>query len=401
MKTIPRSLNSRFAIGVLSFALFLAYVTANAPTPLYMLWQQKIHYSATGISVIFIVYHLGIAMSLLSLSRVSQPAKVKKLLLAALIGTMLAACLFAHTQAFWQLVGARIIIGLCCGTFVSCGITLIINIGLRQNVQNTPLLVTLSCVLGFGLGPFFAGILADSFSSPGYWIFGPLIAALLLCLLALLPLKAAPNIAAAHNANQRTSEPQPRNIKLACVAVAVFASPFALSGLFISLGPNMIAGLMNNHSRTVAGAIPLLLFGCGTLAQLSLNRLALGKLIVIGVLTTLAGSALIILAESYHSVLLMTLAAILAGIGQSMTQLAGTYLIKQYRPMGTLEKSTATFFLGGYLFAASTIFILGWMTTHAGLLIASEIFISLCLILLLCGVGGFILLKRSPHSALH
>ncbi len=63
--------------------------------------------------------------------------------------------------------------------------------------------------------------------------------------------------------------------------------------------------------------------------------------------------------------------------------------MKLHRPMGTMAKSTSTFFLGGYLFAATTIFFLGLMSTHFGLLIATEIFLVACILLLAFGTVGY------------
>lgn len=392
------SLNSKLAMAVLSFALFLVYMTANAPTPLYTLWQQHISYDTTGISIIFVAYNIGIAISLLSLTRVQKATTVKRLLLSALVGTIIAGTLFASAEHFWQLVTARLIIGLCCGTFVSSGISLIVKIGLQQQVNNTPLIVTLSCVLGFGLGPFYAGVLADLIHRPYSSIFIPLMILLIICVIILATMKPGKDLVALghHDANTPITQSK-KNYALTFATVGLFASPFAISGLFISVGPKMISTLMHTNSHTIAGGIALLMFGSGVISQLFLKNLSIGRQVLIGTICAYIGGISVLIAEVHHLVSAMALASIFAGIGQSMTQLSGTRVLKKYLPMGTFQRSTATFFLGGYLFAAMSIFLLGFLASHIGLQTATQVFLYICFMLLAASVGGYIILHKD-HS---
>lgn len=394
------SLNSTLAMAVLSFALFLVYLTANAPTPLYTIWQQHIAYNTTGISIIFVTYHIGIAISLLSLARVQNATTIKRLLLLALVGTIVAGALFTSAAHFWQLVAARFIIGLCSGTFVSCGISLIVKIGLKQQVNNTPLIVTLACVLGFGVGPFYGGVLADLIHRPYSSIFAPLMILLAICLVILAKMKPdAELIELGHQQTDTPAQEGQKNYGLTFVTVGLFASPFALSGLFISIGPKMVSTLMHTDSHTIAGGIGLLMFGSGIISQLCLKNLSVGKQILIGAICAVIGGVSILVAEVTHLVAIMALASIFAGVGQSLTQLGGTSVLKQYRPMGTFQRSTATFFLGGYMFAAISIFLLGFLASHLGLQTATQVFLYLCFMLLAASLGGYVIQHRDKSQA--
>ncbi|CAG9296798.1 MFS transporter [Celerinatantimonas diazotrophica] len=394
------SLNSTLAMAVLSFALFLVYVTANAPTPLYTLWQQHISYNTTGIGIIFVAYHIGIAISLLSLTRVQNATTIKRLLLLALVGTIFAGALFSSAEHFWQLVTARLIIGLCCGTFVSCGISLIVKIGLQQQVHNTPLIVTLACVLGFGIGPFYAGVLADLIHPPYSSIFTPLMILLTICVVILARMQPEKELVELghHEANGPVEEGK-KSYGLTFVTVGLFASPFAIAGLFISIGPKIITTLMHTDSHTIVGGIALLMFGAGIISQLCLKNLSIGKQVLVGTVCASIGGVSILIAEVWHSAAIMAIASIFAGVGQSMTQLSGTRVLKQHLPMGTFQRSTATFFLGGYLFAAISIFFLGFLASHLGLQTATQVFLYFCFMLLGASFGGYVILHQEPAKA--
>lgn len=391
-------LDSPLAVVLLSLSLMMVYLTANAPTSLYPIWQKHIGYSDTGIGMIFVVYHLGIALSLFLLQRPQRRQTTLYLLIGALVGSLLSAGLFATAQYFWQLVAARFIIGLCCGVFVSSGISLIIKIGLQQQIRNIPLIVTLSCVFGFGIGPFYGGVLADLIHHPFAAIFFPLMFVLGICTLLLIRFN-IPTDNDEVSTQTISQQPIKRNIPLMVGITGIFASPFALAGLFISLGPSMIADLMHTQSHTIVGAIALLLFGSGFISQLALHKLSVNWQILVGTLTAFIGGVTILTAEVTSWVWMMALAAIFIGVAQSLTQLAGTRLIKQYNPMGSLQRSTSIFFLGGYLFAAATIFLLGWVATHLGLQTSTQLFLYICFMVLAASFGVYILTHpQSSHE---
>ncbi|CAG9001161.1 MAG: hypothetical protein CENE_03178 [Candidatus Celerinatantimonas neptuna] len=381
------------AILLLTLSLFLVFMTANATTPLYTYWQTYMHYSTGGLSIIFISYNIGVMAALFLVRHAQQSHNIKRLLAMALIGTIIAILLFIYARHFWQLLLARFIVGLSCGTFVSCGTSLILKIGLKQQIHQTPLFVTLACVFGFGIGPFYAGIFVDYVHNPVSTIFIPLLFLILLCFLILLRCKTDERPHLSQQQAQENSQ-TPHNYPMAFVSTALFAGPFALAGLFISLGPSMMIQTMHTHSHTLIGSIILLLFGCGVVSQLILKNHSVSRQILIGVVTSFLGGTCILVAEVNHWEMLMILAAILIGVAQSMTQLAGTHLIKQFQPMGTLQRSTSTFFFGGYLMVALSIVTMGWVSNRLGIVDGSIVFLYLCFMLIAAGTGGYILLHR-------
>lgn len=385
------------AITLLTTSLFLVFMAANATTPLYTYWQAYMHYSTAGLSMIFIAYNIGVMAALILVQHVQQSQSIKRLLALALIGTIIASFLFIYASQFWQLLLGRFIVGLSCGTFVSCGSSLILKIGLKQHIQETPLFVTLACVFGFGIGPFYAGLLVDHVQNPVSTIFTPLLCLILICFLILARCPSEDP----HKPKQQVSASleSSHHYPMAFVSTALFAGPFALAGLFISLGPSMMIQTMHTHSHTLIGSIILLLFGCGIASQLILKKLSISRQIFIGVLASFVGGTCILIAEVNHWEILMILAAMLIGVAQSMTQLAGTRLIKQFKPMGTLQRSTSTFFLGGYFMVALSILIMGWVANHLGIVVGSLVFLYLCFMLIAAGTGGYILTYRKAAYA--
>ncbi|WP_417760193.1 MFS transporter [Shewanella sp.] len=379
------TLFSRFGIVIQSISLFLVFATANATVPLYPEWQHKIGFSHVGISVIFIAYHIGVIFALLTFRKATQPQTIKKLLLVGLGSAMLAAIGFASANIIEWLVISRMFVGIASGIFASLGVAQILRIGNYLNVSYTPLLVTVATVLGFGVGPLYSGITADLSTHHLLIIFGLFFGAMLIC--SLLIVTASSDGVAASSATQ---PPAPVNLAKALMVTGMFAGPFALSGLFLSLGPSMISRLMDNDSRALAGTIPFLLFGFGVCVQFVLKKLSYRRMVIYSQLLSYAGAIVIIAAESLHSLVLMMLSALLIGSGQSLSQLAGLTMIKLWRPLGTLEKSSGFLFFGGYAVAACSIMMLGEVSAHFGLMSATIVFLLICLSIMTIAFARFI-----------
>lgn len=388
-------------IFLLLVGIFLVFCTANAPVPLYMLWQQQMHYSSADITLIFFCYNIGVISALLVLARVRQLAIVRRVLVAALGLAFLSCVLFFSPFGVFALCLGRLFIGLACGAFASCGVATVLKLAERFDYHRAPLWITIATVLGFGCGPFFSGVLADIFPQQFAVIFLVLMCGILLCAIALVCSSLVRLLPAhQHTAGADVSEQhKPKRYGLAAIITGLFAGPFAMAALFISLGPSMVAELMHNHSRTLAGFIPLLLFGCGALCQLWLKNLNNTLLVMISQGLTFIGGVLIVVAETFASVAIMIGAAILVGMGQSLAQLSALTAMKNTCPAGSLERSTSFFFLGGYLVAGSLVMVMGAVADHLGLMAGSQVFLYLCFMIILASTFGYIFAHSADHES--
>lgn len=96
-------------------------------------------------------------------------------------------------------------------------------------------------------------------------------------------------------------------------SVAGFAS-FALIGLFTSLAPAFLGGILAQHSHAVQGTVVFSLLAAGTVTQIVVSRFASRRVVRAGLGLFLAALALILAALSQASMALFLAGAVVAGI---------------------------------------------------------------------------------------
>lgn len=380
-----------------TLAQLLVFIAANAPVPLYILWQRQMGFATSGISFIFICYNVGVLLSLLVAGRLSDIHGRRAVLLPALALAVIACLCFAFAQNIVWLAAGRLLVGFASGAFASAGTAAIIEAGIRRGYRFAPLIASFTTVMAFGAGPLLAG---------GFAQFAPWPTSLVFILA--IPCLAAVSLAVLRIPPPATVPPQgqawfqlPRlpvdNRRIILVAILIFSGPFAMSALFISLGPSLIAGLLHNDSRLLAGACAFMVFGAGALAQLTLRRWRLFPTLLTSQFLTLFGAALIITAEYRASIGLLLASALCIGFGQSLSQFAGITLIKQHAPPAELAGVTGTFFFGGYITAGLSVAIMGFAANAWGLQAGSEVFIALCTLVVLSALTGTATVKNTVN----
>ncbi|MDQ6849753.1 MAG: MFS transporter, partial [Actinomycetota bacterium] len=142
--------------------LFAAAFGTNVSTPLLLLYRERLHVSATVVSLVFGVYALGLAPSLLLGGPASDRYGRTRLLLPATILAALASLLFLFgADSTPMLFVARFVQGLATGAVFSVG-----SAWLQELLGATLVAVaarrgSLGLSLGFSLGPLTSGLLGQ------------------------------------------------------------------------------------------------------------------------------------------------------------------------------------------------------------------------------------------------
>ncbi|MCF1505605.1 MFS transporter [Afifella sp. H1R] len=377
-------------------AVLVVFATANAPVPIYPIWQHAMGFAPGTIGVIFVFYNLGVLLALLCCGRLSDLYGPRLVLLPALLLAVAAALLFAFAPNVAVLCVARFLIGLASGGCVSAGTAAILLAGRRRGIGHISLYATLSVVLGFGLGPLTAGALASFAPAPSRLVFvllAGLLAALLLVLARNLPPLRRPSQSARIWQMPRLPA---ENRPILVTAIVIFAGPFALSALFISLAPSMLADLLHNASPIVAGAAAFLVFASGGLGGVFARKLTVWRSAWLSLALALSSLALVLLSEVSVSLPLFALAAAAAGIAQSVGQYTGVQLVNRHTPEEILGSVNATFFLGGYGTAGLAVLSMGFASNAFGLFAGSLVFGAICLVMFIAAIFGVATTRLVP-----
>jgi len=375
-------------------AIFSVFTVSNAPAPLYVLWQREMGFSQTTVSLIFISYIVGAIVSLLLGGRVADRVGHRSVLLPALVLAVVACALFALARTPLWLESGRFLIGVASGAFGAAGGAAIADLCGPEGQTRAALYASVAPVAGSAVGPLLAGALADSVSAPTSLVFVLLAVPLVVVAVPVSRTSGRPDLPPGGRLMEWPKLPAGTG-SVVVMAMAVAGSPFALAGLFISLGPAMISDLLGNDTRLLAGAVSFMVFGAGAGSQILARRMSTYRVARVGLVISLLAAVLIAVAVGVESVPVIVAAALAAGLGQSLAQLAGLQLARACAPAGRGAEVTALVWLAGYGTVGVGILGMGVLADEFGLLAASYVF---CTFFFLCVLAALVLVVRRRRT---
>ena len=340
--TAPR----QAAFWLLALVLGVTMLGTTLPTPLYVIYQGRWHFSAATVTVTFAVYAAAVLTTLLLAGRSSDQAGRRPVMAVALAASALSTVLFILAPGIGVLIVARVVSGLSAGLMTgtaTAALTELVPAGHRAG-----LVATASNMGGLGLGPLIAGLFAQYAPHPTTLVFEVYLAVLAAAalLLLLVPETVHPRTRPALRF-AGLGIPERGRGEFIAAAVAAFAA-FALLGLFSSLVPGFIGGVLHQGSHAVQGAIVFGLFAVGTVTQVALSRFSSRRVVLAGLALLLAALGLIVAALA-HSGMALFLAGTAAG-GVAVGAIFGGSLATASRlaPAGRRGQVISAFFVACY-----------------------------------------------------
>jgi MFS family permease len=334
------------AFWLLALVLGVTMLGTTLPTPLYVIYQGRWHFSAATVTVTFAVYAAAVLMTLLLAGRSSDQAGRRPVMAVALAASSLSTVLFILAPGIGVLIVARVVSGLSAGLMTgtaTAALTELISASRRASLA-----ATAANMGGLGLGPLIAGLFAQYAPHPTTLVFEVYLAVLAAAalLLLLVPETVHPRTRPALRF-AGLGIPERGRGEFIAAAAAVFAA-FALLGLFSSLVPGFIGGVLHQGSHAVQGAIVFGLFAVGTVTQVVLSRFSSRRVVLAGLGLLLAALGLIVAALAQSGMALF-LAGTAAG-GVAVGAIFGGSLATASRlaPAGRRGQVISAFFVACY-----------------------------------------------------
>ncbi|WP_431921283.1 MFS transporter [Amycolatopsis tucumanensis] len=348
-----------------AWPVLAVFVLSNAPTPLYVLWQRELGFSAGVLTVVFACYIAGLLAALLVAGVVSDRIGRKPVLLPALALGIVACVLFATAGSVLVLAVARFLTGLAVGAAVSAGMAVVHDVAPGQG-KTAALASSTAMVLGAGLGPLLAGVASETLPGPTVTIFLAEIVLLVSAavVVARLPL---PRPVSTTRTWIRIPQVHPGGRSAVLRGIAVFAPGITATSFVLSLGPSVLTELLGTTNRIVAGALAFVMFLGATGVQFAVRGLPVRAILLAGAASTTAGMVALVVSLQTSSPALLAVAAVLAGAGQGMGQFGGLTLINASVPANRLAEATAAQNVGGYVPAAVLPLAAGFLSDATGL----------------------------------
>lgn len=364
------SLSHGAGYWVVALALLTNMAFSAVPTPLYVIYQQRDHFSAIGGTIVYAVYAVGVIASLFLAGHVSDWMGRRRLLVVGLLINVLSAFVFIAAPSFTGLIIARIISGFAVGVTTATATAWMAELHAAAhpgaNTRRAQMVAIASNLGGIGVGPLVAGILAAFVPAPlvvPYVVVGGALLVLTL-LVAVAPETATGINKATKWRPQRIAVPAHARAQFFAATGAGFAS-FAVYGVFNSLVPSFLLGTLHESSHFLAGAVAFAAFAAGALAQIFLSRLAIPAMLRVSVPVLFAGLTLFTLGMWMPNLAIFVIGGIITGAGAGLVFRGSMVAAGNASPVESRGETLAGFFLGAYVGLSVPVIGLGIATTYA------------------------------------
>jgi MFS family permease len=351
-------------------AAFLVNMGFSAvPTPLYVLYQQRDHFSAITITVVYAIYAVGVIGSLFLGGHISDRFGRRRIFVPALLVNVISAVVFLAAPSLAGLYIARVLSGISVGLTTATATAYLGELYLRSRPEASPrrahITATAANLGGIGVGPLIAGLLAQYAPSPlrlPYIVFGVALVILTL-LVAVSPETVDSDRPTTRYRPQRIAVPRhARGVFFAATGVGV--ASFAVYGVFNSLAPSFLAGTMHQTSHAVAGIVAFAAFAAGAIAQITLAGWDSLTMLRRGVPILAVGLALLTGGMWAANVGLFVAGGIVVGAGGGLLFRAAVMTAASSAPPESRAEALAGFFLGAYVGLSVPVVGLGIATEY-------------------------------------
>lgn len=364
-----------WAFWGVAYAFLVTMLGTTMPAPLYGLYEVRFGFGPGLLTVIFATYACGVLISLVLFGALSDRAGRRPVLAGALILAAVSTVLFLIAQDVAVLVAARLASGLAAGLVTSAATATLTELEPHGDVHRASLVSSAASIFGLGLGPVFAGLLAE-------YRFLPIRLPFFVYLLVLAPAFAIvaampePVSAPAGEPRWRPRWPAvPRQVRAAFLVAgsSVFIG-FALLGLFTSLAPTFASQDLGVQNRAVAGVVVSAVFGASGVAQIALRGIRDRIAIQAGFLLIPLGLLLIVLALYQHSLGLFLAGTVAGGFGQGLGFAGSLTMINRVAPAAQRASTLSSYFVVAYIAISGPVVALGYGAQVFGLYDAATVF---------------------------
>ncbi|MHB0990550.1 MAG: MFS transporter [Burkholderiales bacterium] len=373
------------------------FILSNSPTPLYVHWQQQLSFSSGTLTLIFAAYIGGLLVTLLLAGQLSDRLGRKPILIPGLLSAIIACVLFATASSIVMLGMARLLTGIAVGVIVSAGMAAVVDMGGSDGKRRASLAASVAMVFGAGLGPLMAGTLAQTLQRPVVTIFSIELIILISALIIAVTLPDHGNtdhLGRAENSQSKLHFPTvpAANRQHLAVGIAIFAPGITATAFVLSLGPSLLVKLLEIHSPLIAGGMACAMFLTATGVQFMVSRLHVRIIFLLGAASTILAMASLAIAIHASLVVLLIVAALLAGAGQGLGQLGGLTLIGTHVPDNHRAEANAVLNIGGYIPAGLMPVATGYLIDVVGLAAGTTAFATVLAIA--AALGGMFVFKK-------
>ncbi|WP_445619959.1 MFS transporter [Kushneria sp. Sum13] len=387
----------RVSFLLVTFAFLMAMLGTTLPTPLYPIYQQRMDYSQIIITVIFAAYAVGVITALIGFGSWSDQLGRRRLLIAGLVLAVISDVVFLSSPELVPLLIGRLLSGMSAGIFTGTATVAVIEQAPPEWQKGATLTATATNVMGLGLGPLVAGVLAQYVAWPLHL---PYALHIVLCALAMMGVWWAPETVERPERVrlriQRLGIPDEVRGVFVPAGIAGFAGT-AVLGLFTAAAPSFVQKTLGIDNLAMIGVVVITLFIASALGQAGMRFIPERKRLIVGCLILAVGVLVVGGAIGVASLWLMLAGAAISGAGQGITLRSGLGEVVGASPKDRKSEVTSTYFVVIYVAISLPVVGLGVTAALTSLVAAGIAFSVIVAALALIAMGLLIRRQRREN----
>jgi len=353
-------------------ALLVFTMGTSIITPLLPLYQGTYQLSNGVLMLLFATYTATVVPTMLLAGNASDRLGRKKLAIPAMLVMTTASLVFSFTESVPLLFAGRVLQGLAIGMYLGVGTAFVIDHALPGAKALASMTAGAAFRIGFGLGPLFAGIVAQYWGNPLHRPFEVHVVLMVVGLACvLIARETVPK--RPYKFEMRVGIPKGQGIGFAgFIGPAAFTMSF-MEGTVLSLVPLFLYNTLGATNVAIAGLCGFLVLGLGGMTPIVTRHIEPRKAVMIGVSVSAVVTWLIAGAAFVGSASLVVVAAGLMGFVNGMILQGGTVICGTIVPLEERGKLMSALYMCAYAGTIPTVG-LGYLSQAVGLTNALIVF---------------------------
>ncbi len=367
----PAAVARRRGYVVTAAVLVLVMLGGTLPVPLYTLYERAMGFGPLGVTVVFAAYVLGTLFALVALGDLSDHVGRRKVLALAVACAAVSTGLFLAASGIWWLIGARVLSGAAAGLVTGTATAALAELQPQDDHRAAAVVASGSNMTGLGLGPLIAGLFAEYVAMPLHSVFWTYLG---ICAVALAALLLIPETVRSPDRvisfRPRLAAPPEVRTALIGAGLGVFAA-FTVLGLFSSLVPTFLHGILGVHNLALIGGASFLIFVTAAVSQAVSAAMASRRSLCVGLpllLVCLAALESALFAKALWPFVLGTLAG---GVAVGFIFRGGLSELNRLAAPRHRAAVVSTFFVAAYVGLGLPAVLTGLISLAVGLVDAS------------------------------
>lgn len=375
------------AFTLVAYAFVVVMLGTTLPTPLYPIYQRELGLSPLTITVVFSMYAFGVMSGLILFGRLSDQVGRRPMLLVGIGLSAASALCFLFEGGLAALLVGRYLSGLSSGIYTGTATATLVDLVPDRAKSRATLIATAANMGGLGLGPPFAGVLAQWLPRPLRLCFIIDLGLLALAVLAILsiPEPIASRVRPGLRIRRPRVPPEVRSV-FAPAATAGFAG-FSVLGLYSGISPAFLSTVLGHKSHALAGLVVFLVFGSSLVGQTLMDRVGEARALPGGCGLMVAGMALLAVGLRAEVLALLIVGGVIAGVGQGLSFRAGLGAVNRASPLERRGEVASSFFVTLYIAISIPIIGLGVLARQVGLRTAGLTFTAVVALIAMSAVA--------------